>query len=317
MFQPDLAIQTVKNALSSLSLADGPPLDYPEGPIAYALGLSLDGNAPVAPLAEALQEGNLAIEELDHAQVPTLKVNNIGPEPVYVALGAALCGGKQNRMVSIPIVIGAHTETELSVNCVERGRWSPHSQRRFDRVSITPASLKSGKMSREWTARRHGAQRSQDQGEVWRDVSERLDTRAVHSRTEDLLESVGPQSADIGWRKAVREHWANAAGIVVLHRGRVVGLDAWSAERVRHHELENTVSSYALDFGDPSAEASDTTSARPEVDLAAFREPSQWQVRQSGEAALVDFALGPDLTGSAVVLQDTLVHLTVIPAQAA
>ena len=89
MFQPDLAIQTVKNALSSLSLADGPPLDYPEGPIAYALGLSLDGNAPVAPLAEALQEGNLAIEELDHAQVPTLKVNNIGPEPVYVALGAA------------------------------------------------------------------------------------------------------------------------------------------------------------------------------------------------------------------------------------
>lgn len=106
------------------------------------LGLmSTSGNLAVFPLESTNEEdphfllleeamaryGANVVErgaERGGATVGRIVFHNKAPLDVLLLDGEELRGGLQNRVVNKSILVPAHTELEIPVSCVERGRWS-------------------------------------------------------------------------------------------------------------------------------------------------------------------------------------------------
>jgi len=313
MYEPDVAIRTARIALQGLRFHPGPAFGFPMGARAHALITDLPAFDHVEPVAASLARGDTEITELENPKVHSLRIVNRGRQPVYLPVGTTLKGGGQNRMISVPIIVEAGSTREIDVNCVERGRWTAERHARFVGLSTSPSSIKRAKLAREHRNRSTN-RRSNDQINVWRDVSERLDTLGIRSPTEDLTESVELPSHP--WQRQVREAWMGASGCLVARRRGVLGLDAWGATTVRDAELEQTLFAYALDFGLPKARPVEPRLPAFDRALDRLREADRWSVRQSGDAALVDFRCGRGrLGGSAVVYGERLIHLSIVPAR--
>jgi hypothetical protein len=88
----------------------------------------LSPTADYTTLDEALSLG-FAITEVDDAgAVPELTVHNPLDKDVLLYDGEELLGAKQNRILNVTVLVGAHTKTRIPVSCVEQGRWAQRSQ---------------------------------------------------------------------------------------------------------------------------------------------------------------------------------------------
>jgi hypothetical protein len=87
----------------------------------------LTPGADYATLDEALPLG-FQITEVDEAgAVPELTVHNPLDKDVLLYDGEELLGAKQNRILNVTVLVGAHTKTRIPVSCVEQGRWASRS----------------------------------------------------------------------------------------------------------------------------------------------------------------------------------------------
>lgn len=103
--------------------------------------MSTSGNLAVFPLESTNEEdphflllgeamaryGAKVVErgaERGGATVGRIVFHNKAPLDVLLLDGEELRGGLQNRVVNKSILVPAHTELEIPVSCVERGRWS-------------------------------------------------------------------------------------------------------------------------------------------------------------------------------------------------
>jgi hypothetical protein len=78
-----------------------------------------------ATLAEAKKNAWIdIIEEPGDAEVNQLRVRNVGPKPILLLSGELLLGGKQDRVVAKDTIVPPGKEVEVSVYCVEPGRWT-------------------------------------------------------------------------------------------------------------------------------------------------------------------------------------------------
>ena len=92
-------------------------------------------------------------------------------------------GAKQNRILNITVLAPAGKDTVIPVSCVESGRWH------HTRDDFTAAPRAQFSMSRARKAERvtrnlsdyHEAR--SDQGEVWSDISEKLESMRSHPPT--------------------------------------------------------------------------------------------------------------------------------------
>jgi hypothetical protein len=55
--------------------------------------------------------------------VPELKLINDADRPVLLLDGEELVGAKQNRILNVTVLAGAHSTIVIPVSCVEAGRW--------------------------------------------------------------------------------------------------------------------------------------------------------------------------------------------------
>lgn len=74
-------------------------------------------------LDEAQHAHLILISEKPSASVPTVIIKNKGKKPIYIMAGEIIIGGKQDRMVSFDVIIPAGKTVEVTVRCVEHGRW--------------------------------------------------------------------------------------------------------------------------------------------------------------------------------------------------
>ena len=118
---------------------------------------------------------HLAVSELESgASVNSLVVANASHRPIVALEGDVFAGGRQNRMLAQGLVVGRGERHEVSVACVEEGRWSgtdDHSgtSRRASfgvRFGLSDALAET---SDEPGVRLHGRTRVEGraQGEVW------------------------------------------------------------------------------------------------------------------------------------------------------
>ena len=104
-------------------------------------GRSKEGPVPLT-LAEALVKGSVAVHETGSVQ--ELHVENTGEEPVFVQSGDIVKGGKQDRVLTISMLIPARSgKVPVGAFCVEQGRWAARGKEDVGRFVSADQALPS------------------------------------------------------------------------------------------------------------------------------------------------------------------------------
>src|SRR5438067_1681233 len=93
-----------------------------------------DPVAAYLTLDEALPLGLRVRETSEAGSVPDLLVENPLDADVLLYDGEELVGAKQNRILSVSVLVGAQSTLTIPVSCVEQGRW----QRRTEAFAAAP-----------------------------------------------------------------------------------------------------------------------------------------------------------------------------------
>src|SRR5438128_5543491 len=74
-------------------------------------------------LQEALEQKKVVVHETSN--VNQLTVENLSPnEEIFIQAGEIVKGGKQDRLLSIDLIVSAHSgQVPIAAFCVEHGRW--------------------------------------------------------------------------------------------------------------------------------------------------------------------------------------------------
>lgn len=84
------------------------------------------GVGKYVPLKDALEKKKVIITESNRGEVNTLFIENISKDTVMVLSGEVVQGGKQDRMIAQDFILYPRSgKKDVSVFCVEHGRWQP------------------------------------------------------------------------------------------------------------------------------------------------------------------------------------------------
>ena len=90
--------------------------------IYFIHGNSADGPVPLT-LSEALAKGRVQV--IETGRVNELQIENTGDEEVFVQVGDIVKGGKQDRVLTVSLVLPPKSGMiPIASFCVEQGRWS-------------------------------------------------------------------------------------------------------------------------------------------------------------------------------------------------
>jgi hypothetical protein len=272
------------------------------------------------PLARALEDGSLAIDEVDAGgSVPHVRVTNRGARDVLFLFGEEIRGAKQNRIANASFLVPAQSERVIDVSCVEQGRWGRRSRAGFAASGEVVSSLMRRKMARKVAAsRRRGAGFAADQLEVWQAVGERLAHSRTASATDSYEDYIESRRADLGDLLGAFRPLPRQVGFVAVHGEDVLGLEVIGLAAVFADRFEGLVRSYAIDaidaaLGERDRERPLFGHASPEAFLAALgRAPVERGPSLGvGDDLRID---GEGVAGCALVAGE-VIHLTAFPAQ--
>jgi hypothetical protein len=121
------------------------------------------------------------VTEVDAAgAVPELGAANPLDVAVLLYDGEELLGAKQNRILNVTVLVGAHSEARIPVSCVEEGRWDARSD------AFAPSDRHSYPELRRVKAERLAAEplaRGAAQAAVWDEIGAKSDRNRVDSPT--------------------------------------------------------------------------------------------------------------------------------------
>ncbi|HEY8154226.1 MAG TPA: DUF6569 family protein [Myxococcota bacterium] len=274
------------------------------------------------PLARALEDGSVQIDELDErGSVPLVRVRNRGSLDVLFLFGEEIRGAKQNRIANASFLVPARGELVIDVSCVEQGRWG-----RRGRIDFAPSGeifsqrMRKKMAQRVAESRRRGGRFEANQMEVWQEIGERLAQTHTASATDSYEDYVRSRRADLSDLLAAFRPLGRQVGFLAVAGDRIVGLEAIGRPEVFAEQFEGLVRSYAVDAIDPplgerARERRAAGADSPEAFLAALGRAPAERARSLG--------LGDDLriegegvAGCALVAGE-VIHLTAFPSPAA
>jgi len=259
-----------------------------------------------------------AIKELEHhAEVNDLLVLNPTDHAILLYEGEEVLGAQQNRTFDVSVLVGARSQLQVPVSCVEAGRWdgARHDESFSPAPQAAYPSLRSMKNRASRASVHAGTGPRAMQGEVWAEVAEKSERMNVHSNTGAMHDIYDGRRGRLDeFLSAIALH-DGQTGALVLIAGRPAVLDQVSRPDVFAALHTPLVQGYALD----ALENSNGTDApsRPGTRTAeAF-------LRHVLRARITDhdgIGLGRDLrfaqtrvAGAGLVVGDELVQLTAFP----
>jgi hypothetical protein len=107
----------------------------------FVHGQSASGPVP-ATLQEALARGD--VEVVETGNVRELEIENKGSEPVFVQFGDLVKGGKQDRVLTVSLVLPPKSgRVPIGSYCVEQGRWSARGTEDVKKFSMSDTMMPS------------------------------------------------------------------------------------------------------------------------------------------------------------------------------
>lgn len=107
----------------------------------FVHGQSASGPVPLT-LQEALARGD--VEVVETGNVRELEIENKGNEPVFVQFGDLVKGGKQDRVLTVSLVLAPKSgRVPIGSYCVEQGRWSARGGEDAKKFSMSDSMMPS------------------------------------------------------------------------------------------------------------------------------------------------------------------------------
>ncbi len=189
-------------------------------------------------LAEALEQHKAAVYETGSVHV--LEVRNLSGQDLYIQSGDIVKGGKQDRVLEDDIIVPASSaKVDVSVFCVEHGRWT-------QRGAESAGSFGSSNNAAASPAMKRAIMDKADQSAVWAQVAKDQETLSaklaapVQSRTSPssyqlAIESPKLQDKVVAFKKelaGLADKFPDALGYVAAVNGKVTTADVYAT-----HEL--------------------------------------------------------------------------------
>jgi hypothetical protein len=278
----------------------------------------LAGNGTAADyltLDEALSQKCATITEVSEGgSVPELKFANSSGKRIFLLDGEELIGAKQNRVLNLSILVPAGKTIVIPVSCVEAGRWHHRSREFSSAPRAHYAEGRARKMAQVSESMRSSGRRTSNQGEVWRNISEKFSKFGSSSPTSAMSDIYEQQSGRLEDYVRSFTPAAGQVGAVFIINGRIVGLDLFDFPETFQKLLPKLLRSYGLDALDRAGSASAEPQPLPsEVEVDKF-------LKEVMAAEAVEFPAigqgqdlrltGSSLTGAALAADDRVVHLS-------
>ena len=216
-------------------------------------------------LKEAMAAGTVSVtERVDDSRsnsggesVSTLYVENTGDDTLFIMAGELVKGGRQDRVIARDFLLDPHSgKTDLSVFCVEHGRWTYNEAASYDLnlVGVQSTESKSLKFSSEGKVVsnkvRKTAMKDKNQSAVWDEVQVVTDKNGAGSSTGtyNALDSSKTYTAQLddylGFFTGKFDASQNIVGVVVMSGGRVIGCDIFCKPDLFRREYSGLLNAY-------------------------------------------------------------------------
>jgi hypothetical protein len=226
----------------------------------------------------------------------------------FLMAGEQVVGAKQNRVLNVSLMVGAHTALSVPVSCVESGRWRSRSAKFASSGSMSHGIMRKMMSKHVRESYRHSGTPSANQGEIWDEVKRKLDAMASMSpsqefdqvykdyRTplEDLLRELTPP--------------AGCHGVVFAVGGKIAGADVFDQPATLVKLWPKLVRAYALDVLEAKAPESAVTAEEAErwVRSAASAKVEHFSTPGRGQDIRLEAA---GLAGAALIVEGQPVHV--------
>jgi hypothetical protein len=273
---------------------------------------------PYLTMRTALEKGFVEIVEVSEGgHVPLLKVLNKSEHLVLLLDGEELKGAKQNRIVNTSILLGPMRETLIPVSCTEAGRWRYNSRSFKDSGHIMPAMSRMSKNARIHSSMERGRTFDADQGKIWDDVASYHAKLNTHSSSRAMSDAFEQRAQDLESFLKGLPLQPGQMGMVVLLNGKPIGGDLFlnaEAYATFHDKLVKSAAADALTS--PTLPPPSQEDALIEAHLLLHSLEKAEETRFQPVGLGVDYRYrSQNSEGSALVHNDTLVHLNVYPTQ--
>ena len=257
---------------------------------------------------QAVELGALVKELESAASVSRLLVDNPTDLPLLLYEGEEVLGAQQNRIFDRSILVPAAARLEVSVSCVEQGRWD--NRRHGEPMHPSPqAADPSLRRRKRHAIDRHG---NSAPGEVWAHVAGRRAGHGVASPSAAMSDLYDGRRNDLADISRAVHHVDGQIGALACVAGVPVALDLVSRSDVFAALLGPLAQGYALDaLG--AGEAVARTAPAAEFLYSAL---AAGRRRRPGVGMGRVFDLDePALVGAGLEHDDELVHLSAFPAE--
>jgi len=243
----------------------------------------------------------------DSAEVNRLVLVNNSKRPLLLLAGEIVAGGKQDRVIGMDRIVPSESDPiDLSVFCVEPGRWVASSDRfgtsgatygvASGRSAGTGASAKSAGTLMAQPSVRAKAMGDKDQSQVWAEVRKQQQTMtaevqasptapmaqalnstssyAVVMENQDVKQKVDEVAKPIerDYQSVIKQlRDRNAVGVVVAVNGRVIWSDVFASTELLGKYWPKLVRSYASEAVATPVKGGEATVAQAESFLANMR----------------------------------------------
>lgn len=195
-------------------------------------------------LKDALAKNKIRITESGRGgTVNTLQVENISKDTIILNCGEVIKGGKQDRVINTDMVLYPKSgKKDISVFCVEQGRWSPDSKadgKSFDAYyNYSSASL------------RKVVSKDKNQGAVWSKVSE------INSanKTDNATSTYTALEASKDYKEKTEKYISffknkinglkDAVGVIAITGNKVIAVDIFASNDLFKKSFEGLIYSY-------------------------------------------------------------------------
>ena len=280
------------------------------GPLAVFPVFGAPARLPYRAFVQAAGLGALVKEVEFGAVVGRLSVHNPTDLALLLYEGEEVLGAQQNRTFESSVLVAAGASLELSVSCVERGRWdgSRHG------MPLRPSPQAADPDLRRLRRRRANLDGQADQHDVWRAVDSRLAHHRVVSPSSALSDLYDGRRDDLHKLCGAVRHEEGQIGALAWIAGRPAALDLVSCANVFATLLPALAQGYALHALDAPEGPLDRDAAEDFLCsvLRAPREPRDAPGIGQG------FALGTEaLVGAGLDHEGELIQLSAFPAEGA
>jgi hypothetical protein len=195
-------------------------------------------------LKEAMSKRKIAVTEQGNGEVNSLFVQNVSSDTIMILAGEVVQGGKQDRMIAEDFILYPNTrKKDISVFCVEHGRWAPKQSGNSFNGYFTISSNE---------VRKAGLV-SKSQKDVWDKVA--VNTRMNRASTptgtlaalnnSDSFTSELKQYSDFFNKTIVSEK--DIIGVVAVSGDAILGCDMFATHSIFERHYQNLIQSYATE----------------------------------------------------------------------